>query len=237
MNIQELTTYEVIDLIKQGRLPLYEVQEYINGKPQHGKEIEDEIIAEYLAAQAVGEDNAYLRQVYENLLLSQMSGTDEKENTKEQPQEEETSPTQPQDGTDEVIQPNATATPIEPNSGNVGGISMPTELDTTETKEKPTEQKQRGRKAKPFIDCFLRDTKQTDYNRVKALCENKKGKDLALVILVAVRGGIMLKPTFRTIEKECNNVGSESGFDAYSHKGLNAYTSEEIAGIKRLLDI
>lgn len=111
MNIQELTTYEVIDLIKQGRLPLYEVQEYINGKPQHGKEIEDEIIAEYLAAQAVGDDNAYLRQVYENLLLSQMSGTDEKENTKEQPQEEETSPTQPQDGTDEVVLPDELNTP------------------------------------------------------------------------------------------------------------------------------
>jgi len=122
--------------------------------------------------------------------------------------------------------------PKNANNGDVAAFSVPTVLD-----EKPTEPKQRGRKAKPFIDCFVRETKQTDYDKVKALCENKQGKDLALVILVAIKEGMMSKPTFRTIEKDCGNIGSESGFNKYISSGYSAYTTVEIDGMKKLLGL
>jgi len=102
--------------------------------------------------------------------------------------------------------------------------------------KRTTEPKQRGRKTKPFVNFFVRNTKQTDYDKVKALCDNKQGKDLALVILVAIKQGIMLKPTFRTIEKDCKDIGSESGFAKYMNMGLQAYTPIEIEGMKRLLE-
>lgn len=115
--------------------------------------------------------------------------------------------------------------------------NLPTELDTTEAKKKPTEQKQRGRKTKSFIDCFLKEPQQADFEKVRRLCSGKKGKELALVILVAIEEGIISKPTFRAIEKECNNVGSESGFCSYMNKGLKAYTKEEITGTRKLLSV
>jgi len=127
--------------------------------------------------------------------------------------------------------------PRTTDKGSVEAFKLPTELDTAEAGEKPTEPKQRGRKAKPFIDCFVRETKQTDYDKVKALCENKQGKDLALVILVAIKEGMMSKPTFRTIEKDCVNIGSESGFNKYISSGYSAYTTVEIDGMKKLLGL
>lgn len=127
--------------------------------------------------------------------------------------------------------------PQEPNKGSVEACKLPTELDTTEAKKGVAEPKQRGRKAKPFIDYFLKDAKQADYERIKALCNDKQGKDLALVILVAIQEGIISKPTFRTIENDCEKVGSRSGYNNYISKGLNAYTSTEIAGMKKRLGI
>lgn len=121
----------------------------------------------------------------------------------------------------EGSQPKTAATPQPSNGGS---------------HKRTTEPKQRGRKTKPFVGFFVRNTGQTDYERVKALCDNKQGKDLALVILVAIKEGIMLKPTFRTIEKDCKDIGSESGYAKYMNMGLQAYTAIEIDGMKRLLE-
>lgn len=124
-----------------------------------------------------------------------------------------------------AMQPTATTQP----QGGTDEITLP------DTKEIPTEPKNRGRKSRPFIDCVIgdKDTKARTMKCLEELIKGKVGRAVALIIYTAIDMGLITKPTFPQVQKQFGDIGNDSGYNKYI-KG-NLFDKNEIEGIKKRL--
>lgn len=86
-----------------------------------------------------------------------------------------------------------------------------------------------------LFDLMLLDNqeqKQKLLDVLHKLIDNRKGKDVALVILVCEKYGLMRKPSHQILKKFFSNIGAKSGYNNYHSKGLGGYAEEEIKGIE-----
>ena len=91
--------------------------------------------------------------------------------------------------------------------------------------------KQRGRKAKPFVSYLLGDDAQkaSSLKAFHTLLQDKSGKDAVLIIKAGVKAGKITKPTYTPVIKEFGDIGSQQNFDKYMNNN-NAFTDIEIQG-------
>lgn len=62
----------------------------------------------------------------------------------------------------------------------------------------------------------------------------KKGKEVALIMKVAIQIGWITKPTFKAVEDEFGNIGNRSNYNKYINEN-NRFTNDEIDGMKQAL--
>lgn len=99
-------------------------------------------------------------------------------------------------------------------------------------KQEKKEILKRGRKSKPFKD-YLQNDDGSKLQTLHGLMSGKEGKEAALVIKVAIQIGWITKPTFKAVEKEFGEIGSESGYNKAMRE--NTFTNDEIQGMKNTL--
>lgn len=76
------------------------------------------------------------------------------------------------------------------------------------------------------------EQKESLVNTLHSLIDGRKGKDVALVILVCVQHGLMKKPEHSLMKQTFGDIGAKSGYNLYYSKGLSAFSHEEIKGIE-----
>jgi hypothetical protein len=93
--------------------------------------------------------------------------------------------------------------------------------------------RKRGRETKPFSYCVCGDDKESTVQLLHNLLKDKKGKNVALVIKVAINLGLITKPTFTQVQTEFGDVGNVSGYNKYVNGNL--FNDDEIKGMKNQL--
>lgn len=103
----------------------------------------------------------------------------------------------------------------------------------TDHQPEPETTEQRS-KSKSIKDVMLVQEEQKEplATVLHGLIDGKKGKDVALVILVCVQHGLMRKPEHGIMTETFGDIGAKSGYNSYFGKGLSAYRPEEIKGIE-----
>lgn len=86
----------------------------------------------------------------------------------------------------------------------------------------------RGRPVKPLADVMLNDNTGEKLKKLHTLIDGKKGKSLALIIMVCVKQGYMTKPTYQQLANEFGDIGSRQAYTNYSDE--NRFTASEIGG-------
>lgn len=86
---------------------------------------------------------------------------------------------------------------------------------------------------KTFRDKIIAKDKEELLNKLHSLIDGKRGKFVALVILVSIEEGILQKPTYKQVSDEFGYIGNKSGYNKYLNS--NMYNKEEVKGIKRAL--
>ena len=66
------------------------------------------------------------------------------------------------------------------------------------------------------------------------LISGRKGREVALIIRVCIKEGIITKPTFKQVEDEFGYIGNVSGYNKYMADKYE-FNDEEINGIKKKL--
>ena len=96
-------------------------------------------------------------------------------------------------------------------------------------KQEKKEILKRGRRSKPFKDYLQND----DGSKLQTLHDVMSGKEVALVIKVAIQIGWITKPTYKAVADEFGNIGNRSNYNKYING--DKFTSDEIVGIKAKL--
>ena len=87
----------------------------------------------------------------------------------------------------------------------------------------------------PLLNWVLLDNPEQEQKLIDVvhkLIDGKKGKHVALVVLVCEKHGLMNKPTHRDLTSIFGDIGTKSGYNHYYSKGLSSYTTEQIQGIE-----
>ena len=94
---------------------------------------------------------------------------------------------------------------------------------------------QHGKTIKDYM--WLKDDKQKEklLKKLHQLIDGRKGKAVALVIVVCSAMGLMEKPGHLIMVNEFGDIGNRSGYDRYFSKGYRGYTDEETKGIEKHL--
>lgn len=103
------------------------------------------------------------------------------------------------------------------------------------TKGSSENPKKRGRRSITFCECLTEKGKDMIEALHKAMW-GKKGKDVALIIRVAVIGGLITKPTFQAVVDEFGDIGNRSGYNKYMSENYR-FTDDEITGAKAQLNL
>lgn len=92
----------------------------------------------------------------------------------------------------------------------------------------------KGRPKETLKDKMVDDADGSKLQRLHEIMRGKKGKDAALIILVCVKEGWMHKPTFKQVEEEFGDIGTQQGFTIYFNCE-DKFSPDEIEGtIKNL---
>lgn len=86
-----------------------------------------------------------------------------------------------------------------------------------------------------LLDFMILDNaeqKQKLLDVLHKLLDGKKGKHVALAILVCERHGLLRKPPHHALKSVFGDIGTKSGYNNYYAKGLPSYTDEQIKGIE-----
>lgn len=110
---------------------------------------------------------------------------------------------------------------------------QPQQKEYSKQQEEPKQKEKGGRPKGTFKDRLIDDTDGKHLEILKTVIAERKGKDVALVILCAMEFGWLLKPTFSQVEDEFGDIGSRQGYNKYFD--LSCFKKEEIEGIKALL--
>lgn len=84
-----------------------------------------------------------------------------------------------------------------------------------------------------FSDRIIAKDKDKVLSKLHSLIDGKRGKNVALVIIASVEMGIIIKPTYKEIQREFGNIGAESGYNKYMDK--SRFTQIELEGMKKRL--
>lgn len=110
-------------------------------------------------------------------------------------------------------------------------IKMTMGTDTVNSKSIEQEQPKKGRKRKTFRDYMIgNDNIDLKLNKLRDLISGRKGKEVALVITVAISENWIFKPTFKAVSDEFGEIGNRSGYNSYMSN--RPFTDEEIEGVR-----
>ena len=112
--------------------------------------------------------------------------------------------------------------------------SMPETHNQTDFSHMESCQPTPKKKSKSIKSLMLvqEEQKESLVNTLHSLIDGRKGKDVALVILVCVQHGLMKKPEHSLMKQTFGDIGAKSGYNLYYSKGLSAFSHEEIKGIE-----
>ncbi|MCS3042443.1 MAG: hypothetical protein ACLS3O_10595 [Bacteroides faecis] len=99
-------------------------------------------------------------------------------------------------------------------------------------KQEKKEILKRGRRSKPFKD-YLQNDDGSKLQTLHDVMSGKGGKEVALVIKVAIQIGWITKPTYKAVADEFGDIGNRSNYNKYING--DKFTSDEIVGIKAKL--
>ena len=86
----------------------------------------------------------------------------------------------------------------------------------------------KGRPKETLKDKMIDDPNGEKLKILHTKIDGKKGKDVSLIMLAAIKKGWLTKPTYTQVENEFKNIGSKAGYNRYLNK--NMFTKEEIEG-------
>jgi hypothetical protein len=99
-------------------------------------------------------------------------------------------------------------------------------------KQEKKEILKRGRRSKLFKD-YLQNDDGSKLQTLHDVMSGKGGKEVALVIKVAIQIGWITKPTYKAVADEFGDIGNRSNYNKYING--DKFTSDEIMGIKAKL--
>lgn len=99
-------------------------------------------------------------------------------------------------------------------------------------KQEKKEILKRGRRSKPFKD-YLQNDDGSKLQTLHDVMSGKGGKEVALVIKVAIQIGWITKPAYKAVADEFGDIGNRSNYNKYING--DKFTSDEIVGIKAKL--
>lgn len=103
--------------------------------------------------------------------------------------------------------------------------------------EAPEPPKQKGRTSKPFNTVIITQPKENTLDLLHNLIDGKHGKGAIIFLFVAIRYGLITRPTSTQVLKEFGNIGNKSLIQKYLCLEYPLYTDDEINGAKRALGI
>lgn len=74
-----------------------------------------------------------------------------------------------------------------------------------------------------------KEERQATLKLLHKLIVGKRGRDVALIILGAIRANKMSKPTFSQLQEEFGDIGNVSGYNRYIRERDNLFTDDEIS--------
>lgn len=126
----------------------------------------------------------------------------------------------------------------ERQSVDYSGLLALRESREHKIEEEPQERPIRGRPTHDLrnrILCDDKTSKEAFYDCLTSLARGRKGKELALIMMAAVRCGMMTKPTFGELQAAIGgDIGSESGYNKYM-SNPQAFTDQELEGMANRL--
>lgn len=107
-------------------------------------------------------------------------------------------------------------------------------LETIKSIAPTISKRSKGRPKESLKDKMTDDSQGYKLKRLHLIMNGKKGRDAALVILACIKKGWMQKPTYKQVEEEFKNIGSQQGFTKYLNTKM--FSEDEIEGIMRALE-
>lgn len=86
----------------------------------------------------------------------------------------------------------------------------------------------KGRPKETLKDKMIDDVNGEKLKMLHTKLDGKKGKDVSLIILAAIKKGWLTKPTYTQVKNEFKDIGCKSGYNRYLNE--NMFTKEEIEG-------
>ena len=86
----------------------------------------------------------------------------------------------------------------------------------------------KGRPKVTLTDKMIDDANGEKLKMLHTKLDGKKGKDVSLIILAAIKKGWLTKPTYTQVKNEFKDIGCKTGYNKYLNENL--FTKEEIEG-------
>lgn len=86
----------------------------------------------------------------------------------------------------------------------------------------------KGRPKETLKDKLIDDANGERLKILHTKLNGKKGKDVSLIILAAIKKGWLTKPTYTQVKNEFKDIGCKTGYNKYLNE--NRFTKEEIEG-------
>lgn len=97
--------------------------------------------------------------------------------------------------------------------------------------------KRKGRTSKPFSEVIITQSKENTLNLLHTLINGRHGKGAIIFLFVAIKNGLITKPTSTQILNEFGDIGNKSLIQKYLNSEYPLYTDDEISGATRALGI
>ena len=86
----------------------------------------------------------------------------------------------------------------------------------------------KGRPKETLKDKMTDDANGEKLKMLHTKLDGKKGKDVSLIMLAAIKIGWLTKPTYTQVKNEFKDIGCKTGYNKYLNENL--FTKEEIEG-------
>ena len=86
----------------------------------------------------------------------------------------------------------------------------------------------KGRPKETLKDKLIDDANGERLKMLHTKLNGKKGKDVSLIMLAAIKIGWLTKPTYTQVKNEFKDIGCKTGYNKYLNE--NRFTKEEIEG-------
>lgn len=113
-------------------------------------------------------------------------------------------------------------------------LNLPDNSNREKTSANDKGKRCKGRPKETLKDKMIDDKDNNKLKKIHSVIKHKKGKDAALVILACIKKGWMQKPTYKQVEEEFKNIGSQQGFTKYLNTKM--FSKDEIEGTIKALE-